>query len=149
MALLGAAELAGLFERLAAIEHTLHEEDHVLELTGEDILADVQAKFGHQQDGWPDLAEATQTARVAAGYPADEPLLMTGTLRDAYEVWQDGEDVVVGVRPESPEAIIAEAQEFGTATIPPRPVLGPTAAQDAHKLPDRVWESIDHIAKPR
>lgn len=148
MALLGADLLAGLFSRLGQVE-ALMEEEQVLELTGDDILADVRATFGHQQEGWPDLAESTQADRARQGYPADEPLLREGTLRDAYEVWRDGPDVVVGVRPESDQAVIAEAQEFGTATIPPRPVLGPTAAEDAHKLPARVWETLDHIAKPR
>jgi len=148
MALLGADLLASLFSRLGQVEVAM-EEEQVLELTGDDILADIRAKFGHQQPGWDDLAESTQADRVQQGYPADEPLLREGALRDAYEVWRDGPDVVVGVRPESDQAVIAEAQEFGTATIPPRPVLGPTAAEDAHKLPERVWETLDHIAKPR
>jgi len=148
MALLGADLLAGLFSRLSQVE-ALMEEEQVLELTGDDILADVRAKFGHQQEGWPDLADTTQADRARQGYPADEPLLREGALRDAYEVWRDGPDVVVGVRPESDQAVIAEAQEFGTATIPPRPVLGPTVAEDAHKLPERVWETLDHIGKPR
>jgi len=148
MALLGADLLAGLFSRLGQVE-ALMEEEQVLDLTGDDMLTDIREKFGHQQEGWPDLAESTQQDRARQGYPADEPLLREGTLRDAYEVWRDGPDVVVGVRPESDQAVIAEAQEFGTATIPPRPVLGPTAAEDAHRLPERVWETLDHIATPR
>ncbi len=148
MALLGGDLLRGLFDRLGQVEIVM-EEEQVLELTGDDMLTDIREKFGHQQPGWDDLAESTQADRVRQGYPADEPLLREGTLRDAYEVWRDGPDVVVGVRPESDQAVIAEAQEFGTATIPPRPVLGPTAAEDAHKLPERVWETLDHIAKPR
>ncbi len=160
MALDGFDALYGLFGRMGGIEGVLADA-RALEQTGDDLLADVVAKFGHSQPGWDDLAPDTQAARARQGFAPDAPLLRAGTgtdaagneiqggqLRAAYEVWRDGPDVVVGVRPESDQAVIAEVQEFGDAHVPPRPVLGTTAAEDAHLLPDRVYEVLDRLARP-
>jgi hypothetical protein len=72
-----------------------------LKKTGEALKKEAQAMFGTYQDGWQQLAEATRDHRVAYGYPADDPLLVTGALRDAVKVIVDpgGESIFVGMEP--------------------------------------------------
>jgi len=132
--------------RVGRIDKMVHE-DNVLDDTGRVLLTDIQEQFGHYQPGWPDLAEATQIERAREGYAPDDPLLREGTLRDAYTTWRDGPDVVVGVPPESNQAAVAEAQEFGTDTIPPRPVLGPVVMEKGHLLPDGIGRVVERAIK--
>ena len=94
-----------------------------------------QAKFGEYQSAvdsfpeWAELAEATKSDRVRHGFAADEPLLRTGELRDSISYQVDGLTATIG----SPSDIMV-MQEFGTIHIPPRPVLGPAAAENVSKI---------------
>lgn len=93
-------------------------------------------KFGVYQDSegtypaWAQLKEATQRERVRQGYTANEPLLRDGTLKDSihYSVTKLPKvvEAVVGTNNK-----IMVYQEMGTKDIPPRPVLGPTAYENA------------------
>ncbi len=89
---------------------------------------------------WAGLAPATVADRVANGFPADEPLLRTGQLRDSIEsrVEQGFRLDVEGVVGSDDE--IAVYQELGTGTIPPRPFLGGAAF---HKK-EEVVEILGH-----
>jgi hypothetical protein len=89
------------------------------------VAVEAQAKeaIGTYRYGWPELAESTQHDRVAAGYPADEPLLRTGSL--AASIQHRAE-----LTPEGAEGLvysndkIALYQELGTERgIPPRSFL--------------------------
>lgn len=78
---------------------------------------------------WAQLAEATQADRVRQGFPANEPLLRTGDLRDSIQVdapHRNGAEVFGYVFSNSP---VARYQELGTVSIPPRPFLS-TAAME-------------------
>lgn len=82
---------------------------------------------------WASLADSTMAARELAGYPPDEPLLVTGELRESIEISQHGNEAVIGSSSD-----IALYQELGTEKggqqgIPPRPFLGPAAFEA--KLP--------------
>lgn len=95
----------------------------------EDEAKDV---IGTYRYGWPQLATATQRDRVRLGFPANEPLLRTGDMRDSISHYvETGLTGAHGVTEDagyvgSPSKI-ALAQELGTARIPPRSFLGGAA----------------------
>lgn len=124
--------------RLALIgEEVTH---HVTEESAKIIQRDAKNKLGEYQDpagpfnAWKSLADSTMAARELAGYPANEPLLVTGHLRDSITFMAHGNEAVVGSDDE-----IALYQELGTERggqehIPPRPFLGPAAFEAKHPI---------------
>lgn len=70
------------------------------------------------------LADATQTERERLGYPANEPLVRTGELRDSLKVKAEGPVAVVGS-----ELEMMAWHEFGISRTPSRPVLGIATAE--------------------
>jgi len=89
------------------------------------VMVEAQARevIGTYRFGWPELAESTQADRIAQGYPADEPLLRTGTLAASIEhkveLSATGAQGLV-----YSEDIVALWQEMGTSRgIPPRSFL--------------------------
>jgi hypothetical protein len=102
--------------------------------------------------GWASLAESTMDERERLGYSRDEPLHRRGDLRDAIMELPSEESAIVAVpskmvatengRRQVDIAIIAEAQEHGTATIPPRPFLGPALWQNRREATAIVNEAI-------
>jgi hypothetical protein len=51
------------------------------------VQKEAKAAIGNYRAGynWPQLAESTQEDRVRKGFPANEPLLRTGSLRESIE----------------------------------------------------------------
>ena len=105
-----------------------------LDAIGAMVEAEAKKAIGTYDFDWPQLTESTQHDREREGYAPNEPLLRTGELRDAIEHQVDAHEmsVEVGVPAGMPHSgseadvgEIATFQEFGTATIPPRPFLGP------------------------
>jgi hypothetical protein len=103
-------------------------------------------KFGHYQPAvggfgaWPELADTTQEERVKLGFSANDPLERTGGLRDSVTHEVGSLEAVIGVRDETigsgteadPTRNAGDVMidmELGTRTVPPRPVLGPAAAE--------------------
>jgi HK97 gp10 family phage protein len=89
------------------------------------MVADkARSAIGTYEFGWPQLASATIADRIAKGFSPNDPLLRTGELRESIEyvveVEDDGEKVTAEVDSNDP---VAEYQEFGTSTIPPRSFL--------------------------
>lgn len=78
---------------------------------------------------WAPLAESTEAEKARLGYPLDAPLLRTGDLRESIQHETQGFEAVIG----SISPIMAY-QEFGTPTIPPRPVIGPAAFMNQEKI---------------
>lgn len=68
---------------------------------------------------WEQLAESTQAERERLGFPANEPLLRTGELRDSISHEAHGLEVAVGSTSD-----IMVYQELGTPRIPARADLG-------------------------
>ena len=95
-------------------------------------------RIGEYQDAtgpypaWVNLAPATVLDRIAKGFSPDDPLLRSGELRDSIKVVAEGN--VAGAVSDD---MVALYQEMGTATIPPRPFLGP-AGYNSKKGIERV-----------
>lgn len=96
--------------------------------------------LGRNDVGWPDLAIATQSKRVAQGYSIDEPLLRSGVTRDSFthevKVSDDGlyAEIIVGIKTGTIRTfpydfrphdigLLMVWHELGTVTEPPRPLL--------------------------
>ena len=78
---------------------------------------------------WVPLAESTESEKSRLGYPTGAPLLREGDMRDSIEYEVEGMEAVIGSKSD-----IAAYQEFGTATIPPRPFIGPAAYRNREKI---------------
>ncbi len=65
------------------------------------------------------------------------PWRETGALVDSIDVAADGDTALVGSTDEA-----AKDQEFGTATIPPRLFLAPTAAEHADAAAEAVGAAV-------
>ncbi len=88
--------------------------EHSLEKAAAFAEEKAKAAIGTYEYNWTPLAAST-----VARKGADTPLLVDGALRDSYEhTVISGDEAEVGS--DNP---IAEWQELGTPTIPPRPVL--------------------------
>ena len=108
-----AVEMTGI---AAKIERGQHE---ALEEAAKLVEAEAKDVIGSYRYGWPQLAEATQASRAAAGHAPNDPLLVKGELRDSigHKV-VDHRNAYVGSNSE-----IAVYQELGTSKIPPRSFL--------------------------
>ena len=100
------------------------------------VAEDARERIGSYQDGWPHLAPSTVAEKTRLGYAGvpleggdggDNPLLRTGEMRDSIKTEATPRGFIVG----STDPVLGY-QEFGTRTIPPRPVLGPALQ---HSLP--------------
>ena len=85
------------------------------------VAEECRSAIGTYRYGWEPLADATMEERSRRGYPADEPLLVTGELRNSIEWNCDEHRGYVGS--DNPKMIW---HEWGTRDIPARPVLGPS-----------------------
>lgn len=117
------------------------------------VLEEAKGSMGRYQDksgpfpAWKPLADDTKKDRVRQGFPADEPLLRSGRLRDSIEHNIRGEDAYVGSRSK-----LAEIQEFGSkdGKLPPRSFIGGAAARKAKEAADAmVKPSLDLLAGRR
>jgi hypothetical protein len=142
----GLVSLLEAAAKFAAFETNLH-------LAGEALLFDWAATVqkrakeligSYKNPAWPQLAESTQADRERQGFPADEPLLRTGELRDSIgafvEMHGAGGRAVVGSNDP-----VAEWQELGTSRIPPRSFLL-AAALDSEKEIARMARKYVHMA---
>jgi hypothetical protein len=97
---------------------------------------EAKAVIGTYKEGynWPQLAPATQEDRVSKGFPANEPLLRTGSLRESIE-WTapvyEGEEVCGYVGTNHP---VAKYQELGTSKIPPHSFIGGASRAKEHEV---------------
>ncbi len=74
---------------------------------------------------------------MSKGFPANNPLLRSGELRDSITMRSDGNGAIIG----SP-LDIALYQENGTEHIPPRPFLGPAAGEVMDSAPELIVKVI-------
>lgn len=108
--------------------------------------------------GWAQLAQATQADRVRQGFPANEPLLRTGSMRDSLKIdgpYHRGNETWGFVYSASP---IARYMESGTSRTPPRPFLSTAAMEmtsQVHAILARAffesrfhqWGAISHAVR--
>jgi HK97 gp10 family phage protein len=110
-------------------------EHHALERCANIVKKRAKEKIGEYQDeagpfiAWPELADSTQADRERQGYPADEPLLRTGAMRDSIEHM-----VVDGVAYVGSNSDDAVYQELGTIKMPPRSFLGGALVDELPKV---------------
>jgi len=128
--------LTGFAALLASVPGRIEAEQHrALERAAKLVEAEAKRSIGHYQnaagpfEAWARLAPATQADRVAQGYPADEPLLRDGHLRESIHHAVEGDKAVVGSDSE-----IAVYQELGTGRVPPRSFLGGAAVRKAEEV---------------
>jgi hypothetical protein len=74
---------------------------------------------GHEQEGWPPLAESTIRDKQSKGFPVPSPLLRTGELAASYKKEVDLFNLAMVIGSPEKKALW---QEMGTSRIPPRPV---------------------------
>jgi hypothetical protein len=127
--------LLDMVTELAAAEVAIHVNARLaLEFVAQAVEKTAKGEVGVYQDAigpfseWPELAQSTQDQREHLGYSANDPLLRDGTMRDSISHKVEELEAQIGS-----DSDILVWQEFGTATIPPRPVLGP-AAEHNHDL---------------
>ena len=138
MSLTGLPALSLALTELIALAQARATED-AAEGVGQMVEDAIKAGYPVTRAGTPDLAQSTQAERVRLGYTPNDPRLREGvgvganahpTERDAvtHSVERDGTDltVLVGIPEGDPTAPGAIANEFGTLTIPARPIFKPT-----------------------
>lgn len=120
-----------------------HGREKALEVAAKIIQAEAKRVIGTYDYNWPQLAESTQADRSKKGFPANEPLLRTGALRDSIHVTivEPGHIAIVGS--DSDNAVY---QEFGTSTIPARPFLGGAVASTKKEIRKVVREIVGAAA---
>lgn len=101
----------------------------VMVLAGAEIVQEeIKRELGHYQgkagpyDAWEELSHYTEEERARLGFTANDPLLMTGRLRDSIQIVPLGDTALVGTN-----LPYAKYLEFGTATMPPRPFISRAA----------------------
>lgn len=122
---------------VAVQEHAERGLDKALEV----IEKEAKAELGHYQpevgpfNAWPELAESTLKHHEALGV-GESPLLVHGGLYASIEHERHGPEGVVGSKED-----VAAYQELGTATIPPRPFIGPAAFKSQAKVEKVMGEA--------
>ena len=91
------------------------------------------------------LAEAVVASlAIPAGGPHEEPWRETGSLQSSIS--RTAEALVAQIGSNDPAAA---AQELGTATVPPRPFLAPTAAAMAESIARGIGQTIADLVARR
>ena len=119
-----------------------------LERAAVEIEARAKEKIGEYQgqagpfEAWAPLAQSTQDSRESAGYTPDDPLLVTGAMRDSIEHNVQGEEAHIGSNDDK-----AVWQELGTETIPARSFLGGAAFELEPKIQREIGLAyVAHLA---
>ena len=118
------------------------------------IEAEAKAEIGRYQDAagpfekWAELAAATKASRSAAGFPPNNPLLVTGELLHSIGHRVEGRKAVVGSTSD-----LAVYQEFGTIhaahPIPPRSFLGASGFRKGEAAAQAIGEAVAHVVAGR
>ena len=105
------------------------------------VETEVKRVHGTYDYGWPQLAESTQARRDKAGYPPNEPLLVTAELRESYghKVVHTGRHLEGTVGSNEDKALW---HNLGTARVPARPTLVPAALRKRHEIEHAVGRAM-------
>jgi len=136
----GMLALSRALTELGAIAQARATEDR-MNAAAQQMEDKIKAGYPVTTPGTPDLAPATQAARVRAGYTPNDPRLASGKERDSvtHSVVRDGGDLVAyaGIPEGSDTSAGALANEYGTLTgIPPRPIYKPAMQELEASLVD-------------
>jgi phage gpG-like protein len=133
------ASIAEFVAFTAGLEESMRTANRaILEAACQAVEAEAKRVIGTYAYGWEQLAPATQAERVRLGFPANEPLLRTGELRESIQhTIIDDHHAEVGS-----DSDIAVYQELGTARIPPRSFLMQAAVHEEkliRKIAKEIW----------
>jgi hypothetical protein len=130
----------------AHLGHTWDKATHAaLEIAARIVEAKAKAAIGTYKYGWPQLAESTQEDRAHKGFPANEPLLRTGELRNSIEHNSSPTEAHIGSNLDR-----AVWMELGTSRMPPRPFLAPSVFQNEALIKRAVRQVVgDYLAAGR
>jgi phage gpG-like protein len=106
-----------------------------LQTVASEIKEEAKYSLGTYQDGWPELKDITKELRAKAGHTPNDPLLVTGALRDSIHYRTTPTSATIGS--DSP---YAGAQENGNPkkNLPPRPFLGPAGRRHTRNFVNTV-----------
>lgn len=102
-----------------------------LDTIGKRLVRDMEGRPGRYQPGvgpfpaWAPLSPATEERKAAKGQPSDSPLVAEGDLKGSFSHQAQGLELVAGSK--DPKMVF---HEFGTAKMPPRPVVGPAGFEN-------------------
>lgn len=136
--------LLGFVEQVAAISAEVAMAEHeclergarIVEKEAKDAVGEYQARSGPFA-AWAPLADATKEDRERQGFPADEPELRTGELRDSIEHVVIGREAHIGSNSD-----VMVWQELGTSKMPARSILGGAAFRKEHEVVREIGETV-------
>jgi phage gpG-like protein len=133
--------VVSLLEGAAHFAHLAHDwpkaTHAALEVAAQIVEAKAKAAIGTYKYGWPQLADSTQEDRAHKGFPANEPLLRTGELRDSIQHSSNEKEAHTGSNLDR-----AVWMELGTSRMPPRPFLAPSVFQNEALIKRAVKQVI-------
>lgn len=130
-----AAHLVGMAAEIEHANHSaLEKSARIVKKQAKDYIGTYDAKY---PTPWHPLAESTKKDRVNKGFPADQPLLRTGALRDSIEHTVSHNEATVGSNSQ-----IAAWQELGTSKFVPRPFLEPALREKVPEILEIVGRSV-------
>lgn len=133
------SEFVSKLERIADLEIP-EAKRVVLSVSGQIIAEKAKELIGHYNDfpEWSQLADSTKKERERLGWSPNDPLLRSGDLRESigHETVSDNIETVGST------SEIMIYQEFGTKTIPPRPVIGPASVLSGEEATKIVGKAV-------
>lgn len=140
----GNGSVAAFVNHLVQVQRNMERSQHDgLERAAKLIERDARGQIGHYQaelgpfPAWAPLSGPYEDAKVRAGFKADSPLLRTGELRDSIGSSVSGNQAVIGARDEK-----MVWHEFGTRTMPPRPVFGPAVLRNLQAVQELLGDAL-------
>jgi HK97 gp10 family phage protein len=121
---------------VVALQTGLHHVAKAIETSAKAEIGQYQASVG-PFPAWEALADSTEAEKARLGYEPDAPLLRTGDLRDSITHRVEGFEAAIGS-----EDQVMVYHEFGTTKMPPRPVLGPAAIHNKHRIEKIVGAAL-------
>jgi hypothetical protein len=122
------------------ITRTVENIGAMVEKTAKDKIGYYQQSSG-EFDAWESLSESTLKQHVTVGV-GDSPLLVHGGLYASVT-----HDIEIGSRAQKlsvgTESDIGFWQETGTATIPPRPFIGPAMLENEKKIQEMLGQAVE------
>ena len=137
------ADLSSILEMAAASIKV--EADLAVITIATEIRDTAKNKIGHYQEAshgfaaWAPLTQSTMNQRINRGFTPNNPLERSGELRESIGMRVEGNGAIIGTPMD-----IGLYMENGTEKAPPRPYLGPAAAE----VSDRLGEIFSpHVRK--
>ncbi|EMW2841859.1 TPA: hypothetical protein PXP91_001125 [Yersinia enterocolitica] len=130
--------------QFAALDIALHESmQSALEEVATRIEKTAKDEVGHYQSAvgpfpaWDKLADSTEADKARKGFHPDAPLERTGEFKESWTHETSGFEAIIGSKDER-----APWFEFGTAKMPPRPVLGPAVVHNGEFIKKIIGKAV-------